>query len=392
MDTGWFESHGVAAAFLWSSSICGLPTIAIKDGVSAYSSLHRIVGWLLLSCGETSSCVEDGKAALEMVSLSIRASEPRFQFVALQMHSNLEPSVVLQELLHMRKGISAPFPRCSTRFETARQGMCCTDYVGHVLMVMLVKTSDSDHQRIDSAAQCLHLKWESLICVNWWDQVEQIDISLLVIVVHTQQTIICGSTMGIMELTEVHNQDTCSGSTPIPINLEVILRSIMASTTTIHEQHFRYCFSCTCSLLSLDRHAEDVVSMLFGLCHRRWTTTPPLLILRFNSRDTLSLSSVKVIQDLQLNSIPHVHNPDRPLGEPSAGHQLDRTSIEAFEDYRCGNFEFELSTDERTPYGSICDLQHLLREFRSPSCSVVQLGTYLSCSFLESHVMMYHDP
>jgi hypothetical protein len=121
-------------------------------------------------------------------------------------------------------------------------------------------------------------------------------------------------------------------------------------------------------------------------------TTHPLLILRFNSRDTLSLSSVKVIQDLQLNSIPHVHNPDRPLGEPSAGHQLDRTSIEALEDYRCGNFESELSTDERTLYGSICDLQHLLREFRSPSCSVVQLDTYLSCSFLESHVMMYHDP
>jgi hypothetical protein len=26
---------------------------------------------------------------------------------------------------------------------------------------------------------------------------------------------------------------------------------------------------------------EDTVLLLFGMCHRRWTKTPPLLILRF---------------------------------------------------------------------------------------------------------------
>lgn len=159
-----------------------------------------------------------------------------------------------------------------------------------------------------------------------------------------------------------------------------------------NERHFLCSLSCTCLSVSHDRLVEDAVSTLFGLCHQRWTTTPLLLILRFNSGDTLSLSSVKDTQYLQLNSIPRVYIPDRPLGEPPAGHQLDRTSIEALEDCKCGNIESGLSTDERSPFGSICDLQHLLHELRSFSCGVVHLGTYLSCSTVESHVMMYLDP
>jgi hypothetical protein len=152
-----------------------------------------------------------------------------------------------------------------------------------------------------------------------------------------------------------------------------------------------YCqTSCTCLSLSDGRLVEDAVFSLFGLCHRRWTTSPPLLIPRFNGGDTSSLSSVKVIPYLQLNSTPRVHFPDRPSGEPPAGHQLDRTLIEALEDCRCGNFESGLSTDDRTPYGFICDLRHL-HEFR-PSCCVVQLRTYVSCSTFESHVMMYCNP
>jgi hypothetical protein len=100
------------------------------------------------------------------------------------------------------------------------------------------------------------------------------------------------------------------------------------------------------------------------------------------------LSLVKVIRYLQLSSTPRVYIQDRPFGEPPARHQLDRTFIEALEDHICGNFESELSTDERTPHGSICALQHLLHEFRS-SFYCVQLGTYISCSTVESHVMMY---
>jgi hypothetical protein len=50
-----------------------------------------------------------------------------------------------------------------------------------------------------------------------------------------------------------------------------------------------------------------------------------------------------------------------------------------------------LSADERTSCGSICDLQRLLHVFRSPHCHVVHLDIF-SCSTMESHVLLYHDP
>jgi hypothetical protein len=122
----------------------------------------------------------------------------------------------------------------------------------------------------------------------------------------------------------------------------------MASTTT-HERYFLHCFSCFCLSLSYDQSVEDAVFMLFGLCHRRCTTTPLSLIPKFNNKDTHSLSSVKPIRYLQFNSIPRAHIPDRPSGEPHAGHQLDRTFIEAFEDCGCGNFESGLSAAISSP-------------------------------------------
>ena len=150
--------------------------------------------------------------------------------------------------------------------------------------------------------------------------------------------------------------------------------------------------SCICLTLSDDHCVEDTVFKLFGLCHRRCMTTPPLLILRFNSKDVLSLCSVKAIRYLQLSSIPRLHILDRLSGGSPAGHQMDWTFIEALEDYRCGNFGSELSTDGRMPYGSICSLLCLLHEFRSSSFCSVRLGTYLSCSTTESLIMMYNDP
>jgi hypothetical protein len=223
--------------------------------------------------------------------------------------------------------------------------------------------------------------WNNLPSVNLWRRVNIRDADLLKYNVHTQ--CIRGSKnlgFGIMWLQIDLKADAS-------FNMK-----LMASTTTNHKRHFMGCFCRTCLSLPADRHVEDAVSMLFGLCHRRCTTTLLLLIPRFNGRDTLSLSSVKVIRYLQLNFSPRVHIPDRPLGEPPAGHQLDRTYIEALEDCICGNFESELSADERTPCGSICDLQHLPDGFRSGSCYVVHLGTYLTCSTVESHVMLYHDP
>ena len=138
--------------------------------------------------------------------------------------------------------------------------------------------------------------------------------------------------------------------------------SIMASAIANHERLFLCSFCCTCLSLSYDWHVQDVVSLLFGLCHWRWTTTPLSLIPRFNSRDTRSSSSVKLIRYQQLNPIPHVHITDRPLGDPPVEHQLDRTYIEALEDYRCDNFGSGLSTDGRMPYGLFCDLHHLFHE------------------------------
>lgn len=61
-----------------------------------------------------------------------------------------------------------------------------------------------------------------------------------------------------------------------------------------------------------DHLVEDDVLPPFRL---RWTTTPLLLIPRFNGGDPLRLSSVMVPQNLQPNPPqPRVHTPDRPLG------------------------------------------------------------------------------
>jgi hypothetical protein len=125
--------------------------------------------------------------------------------------------------------------------------------------------------------------------------------------------------------------------------------------------------------------------------HRRWTTTPPLLIPRFNSRDTLSLSSVKVIRYLQLNSLPRVYILDRPSGEPPEGINwmslLSRplkTADAAISSLCCRRMN-ERRMVPFLIFNIFMTLDHLL-------VCLVQLGTYLSCSTIESHVMMYHDP
>jgi hypothetical protein len=71
----------------------------------------------------------------------------------------------------------------------------------------------------------------------------------------------------------------------------------------------------------------------------------------------LSLSSVMDFSYLQLSTpFPLFHTPDRLSGEPPAGHQLVWTK-EIFEDYSCGTFGSELSTDGRSPFGSYCSLR-----------------------------------
>jgi hypothetical protein len=195
----------------------------------------------------------------------------------------------------------------------------------------------------------------------------------------------------------------CSPIDPIATMLEVQIVAFKASSTICHmasmqvygsatdsyEQEYPNSNKCTRFSLIDETHGEVAVP-LFGLNHQRWLTTPLLLVLRFNSVDTLSLSSVSLLRYLQLSTPqPQVHTPDRPLGEPSTGHQLV-WSIEAFEDYNCGIFESELSADDRSPFGSTCSLRRLLQELL-PSC-FVQLSSLVSCSDVKSHIMMYSEP
>jgi hypothetical protein len=166
--------------------------------------------------------------------------------------------------------------------------------------------------------------------------------------------------------------------------------SVNGSPIGISEQAYLICHYCTRSSLIDGTHSEDAVPLLFGLCHGRWTTAPSLLILRFNSGDPLSLSSVKAIQYLQLNHKPQVHTPDRPLGESPTGHQLVWSIKEALEDCNCSKFEPELSTDKRSLFDSNCSLRYLLCKMSPSRIRYVQLRTAGSCSFL-SFVILYSD-
>jgi hypothetical protein len=156
-----------------------------------------------------------------------------------------------------------------------------------------------------------------------------------------------------------------------------------------HEQDCICSSRCTKFFMSDDRPVEDTVP-LFGFFHQRWTTTPLSLIPRFNSRGPSRLSSVMVLQDLQLSSLkPRMHTPDRPLGEPPTGHQLVWSMNEALGDCRCSNIESVLSTDKRSLFGFIGGLLYRLLVFRSSFYYFVLLGTCIPCLALCRHVILY---
>jgi hypothetical protein len=156
-----------------------------------------------------------------------------------------------------------------------------------------------------------------------------------------------------------------------------------------HEQDCICSSRCTKFFMSDDRPVEDTVP-LFGFFHQRWTTTPLSLIPRFNSRGPSRLSSVMVLQDLQLSSLkPRMHMPDRLLGEPPTGHQLVWSMNEALGDCRCSNIESVLSTDKRSLFGFIGGLLYRLLVFRSSFYYFVLLGTCIPCLALCRHVILY---
>jgi hypothetical protein len=145
--------------------------------------------------------------------------------------------------------------------------------------------------------------------------------------------------------------------------------------------------------LSDDHLVEDVVLSLFGLCHQRCTTTPLLLILSFNGRDSLRLSSVMVSLNLQLNpSQPRVHTPYWPSREPIAGHQLVWSMMEAHEDCRYISIDSVLLRDDRVLFGFIGILLYQLQGFRSSFFHVVRLGTFDPWSTVGRRDMLYYEP
>jgi hypothetical protein len=148
----------------------------------------------------------------------------------------------------------------------------------------------------------------------------------------------------------------------------------------------------TLSFLRDDHLVEDAVFPPFGLCHQRWTTTPLLLIPRFNGGDLLRLSSVMVPRNLQLNPPhPQVHTPDRLPGEAPVGHQPVWNTMKALEDCRCSNIESVLSVDERPLFGFIGILWYQLHVFRSSFFHIVHLGTFDRRSTLCCRDMLYSE-
>jgi hypothetical protein len=111
------------------------------------------------------------------------------------------------------------------------------------------------------------------------------------------------------------------------------------------------------------------------------------------------LSLVMVLKNLQLSSPKsRMHTPNRPSGEPSAGHQLVWSINEALEDCRCSNIKSVLSTDKRSLFGFICSLQYRLLVFRSSLCYLIcasrhlysLLGARSSCNIVPWSIMLIY--
>lgn len=101
--------------------------------------------------------------------------------------------------------------------------------------------------------------------------------------------------------------------------LEPILLPIIQQNQLLY---WSFLDSCGCPLFFLLAAIQDegAVFALFGI-GRRWMTTLLTLILRFNSGDPGSLSSVMHTQDLQLNSLqPLVQTLESPPDEPPGEH------------------------------------------------------------------------
>jgi hypothetical protein len=281
--------------------------------------------------------------------------------------------------------------------------------------VLPLEMNDSCFWPIAFAAHCRkYQNWNSLLTVNLWKQVNTTAAVLLdnyvhmheilelyfrpmVVAAHSLQCLNWNNFLSVSLWTQDNiiatllDDQLCSHTTndihgqQRSWNYTYAYMTINSGGTTQYYEQDYVLVSSKCMQFFLpDGHlVEDAVLPLFGLCHQRWTTTSLSLIPRFNGGDPLGLSSVMVHQNLQLNPPqPRVHTPDRPSGEPPAGHQLVWSTLEALEGCICSNIESVLSADERSLFGFIDNLWYQLQGSRSSLFLVVHVGTFDPCSTL----------
>ena len=98
------------------------------------------------------------------------------------------------------------------------------------------------------------------------------------------------------------------------------------------------CYSLCCVLNANgfeDAMLENIRTFPFGLFHRWRVRTPLLLVLRFNGKGVVMVSSVKLTRNLQLGSFqPQMHMPIRSPGEPM-GYYWRAHLMRPLDDYSC---------------------------------------------------------
>jgi hypothetical protein len=168
------------------------------------------------------------------------------------------------------------------------------------------------------------------------------------------------------------------------LHFQMILMQIARGATQIIEQDVPSMFISTRFYWFDDKYGVDTVPVVrVDLSEVDDNTS--VVVTQIQQRGPLSLSSVKDIRNLQLSTptLPQMHTPDRLSEEPPAGHQLV-WSIEALEDYNCGTFGSELSTDGRSSFGSYCSLRCQRHALSSSVFQLCYFSIPIHCSFFRA--------
>jgi hypothetical protein len=140
-----------------------------------------------------------------------------------------------------------------------------------------------------------------------------------------------------------------------------------------------------------DKHGDDVVPVVW-VDPSVVDDNTPAASPQIQWQGLLRLSSVKDIQYLQLSHLlPQVQTPDRPSGEPPAGHQLVWSMLRALEDFTCKNIKPRLSMDKRLLFGFIGNLWYQLQVFWPSLFYIVRFRTFHPCSTHCRRDMLYFE-